>query len=428
METEAESPKFYGWWLLLFLCIVYTIPIGFAFYSPVVLYPFMSSDIGWSRGGIMVGSTSIVLVLGLTGPFTAWMIGRFGARVTIFVGGVIIVLATSIMGVVGHIYPVYVALSLLIGLGVSLGSMIPVQTVVISWFNARRALALGLVMGGGAIGGFLMPQLISSVVLNANGEWRTGWFLIAAVSLVGAIMALIVVRNRPSDMGQYPDGLLPADIEQTNSTKKPIKTYRTAHNWTVRDALKTRAFWLLVIAVAGSFFLWQVIVTQTPFHLQDRGFDPSKAVFFYSLAIGLSIAGRFTIAGLGDTIEPRYLFASGTFCILIGGVLFWFVSPDVAWTAYLYPLVAGFGFGTVFICFPTIIGNYWGAEAFAGVNGLVLPVALTIQAMAAPFAGFFYDIQGNYITILMISGAGSAVGFTAMLLCKPPALGETKNT
>jgi len=370
----------------------------------------------------MVGSTGIVLVLGLTGPLAAWMVGRFGARITIFVGGVIIVVATSLMGIIGHIYPVYVALSLFIGLGVSLGSMIPIQTVVISWFNARRALALGLVMGGGAIGGFLMPQLISSVVLNAGGDWRTGWFLIAVVSLAGAVMALIVVRNRPSDMGQYPDGLLPAEIETTNNARRPIKTYRTVNNWTVREALKTRAFWLLVIAVAGSFFLWQVIVTQTPFHLQDRGFDPSAAVFSYSLAIGLSIAGRFTVAGLGDIIEPRYLFACGTFCILIGGILFWFVSPDVVWTAYLYPLVAGFGFGTVFICFPTIIGNYWGSEAFAGVNGLVLPVALTIQAMAAPLAGFFYDIQGSYLTILIISGAGTAVGFAAMLLCKPPGV------
>jgi MFS family permease len=146
------------------------------------------------------------------------------------------------------------------------------------------------------------------------------------------------------------------------------------------------------------------------------------ATFFYSLAVGLSIVGRFTIAALGDIIEPRFLFAFGAFCILLGGILFWFVTPEAMWTAYLYPLLAGFGFGAAYICIPTITGNYWGPKAFAAISGLISPVTMSIQALAAPLAGFLYDLQGSYFTIMVISWIAAAIGFVAILLCKPPKL------
>jgi MFS family permease len=407
--------------MLLFLWVVYTIPIGFAFYSPAVIYPFMIEDMGWARGEIMFGSTALMLLFGLAGPLAAWMIGRFGARITLATGGAVVTIATILMGLVGHIYSMYLVLSLFVGLGVALASMIPVQTVIVSWFNVRRALAMGLVLGGGAIGGFLAPQIISVAVEASGGNWRIGWFIIAGASIIGIIVAMLMVRNQPSDVGQHPDGLAPHEAEvAVSGTSSVSRIYRTPVDWTLRDALRTPALWLLVGAVACSFFLWQVVVTQGPLHLLDRGFDPAMTAFFYSLAIGLSIVGRFATAALGDIIEPRFLLASGAFCILLGGILFWFVSPGAMWTAYIYPLLAGFGFGVAYVCVPTIIGNYWGSMAFAGVMGLESPIVMSFQAIAAPLAGFIYDLQGSYFTIMIISWILAAVGFVALLLCTPP--------
>jgi len=420
MGARTQAEGFYGWWLLFFLLIVYTIPIGFAFYSPVVLYPFMTSELAWSRGEIMVGFACIMLLLGLGSPLAAWMIGRFGARLTLFAGGLIIATATLLMGLIGDIYPIYVILSALTGLGVAFASIIPVQTVIVFWFNVRRALALGLVLGGGAIGGFLVPQIITAAVQGAGGNWRLGWFMIAIASVIGAVLAILAVRNQPADMGQYQDGLPPDETKVVDGSSRAARIYRTPVSWAVRDAMRTPALWLLVVAVAGSFFLWQIVVTQAPFHLQDRGFDLTTAAFLYSLAVGLSIVGRFAIAGLGDIIEPRFLFAFGVLCILAGGALFWFVSPEAMWIAYLYPLLAGFGFGAAYVCVPAITGNYWGPEAFAGVSGLVSPIVLVFQAGAAPLAGFIYDLQGTYFTVMLIAWAGAAIGFVAMLFCKPP--------
>ena len=425
MIDKTKTKGFYGWWLIFFLWVVYTIPIGFAFYSPAVLYPFMIEDMGWSRGETMIGATALMLFFGITGPLTAWMIGRFGARVTLSTGGAIVAIAALLMGLEGHIYSIYLLSAVFVGLGASFASMIPVQTVVVAWFSARRALAMGLVMGGGAIGGFLAPQIISVAVEAAGGDWRIGWFIIAVASVIGIVVAMLTVRNQPADVGQHPDGRTPHEVEATLSgAGGKSKIYHTPVDWTLRDALKTRALWFLVAAVVCSFFLWQVIVTQGPLHLQDSGFDPAMAAFFYSLAIGLSIAGRFTTAALGDVIEPRFLFACGTLCVLLGGILFWFASPGNMWAAYLYPLLCGFGFGVAYICVPTLIGNYWGSRAFAGIRGVESPIALSFQAIAAPLAGFLYDLQGSYFTILLISWVLAAIGLVAILLCTPPKLKE----
>lgn len=421
MGAKSQAGGFYGWWLLFFLWVVYTIPIGFVFYGPMVLYPFMLEGTGWSRGEIMIGATAMMWLVGLAAPLTAWMIGRLGARFTLFIGELIVAAAALLIGLTGHVYPVYIVLCVIAGFGMSFSSMIPVQTVVISWFSGRRALALGLVLGGGAIGGFVAPQIISAAVIGTGGDWRIGWFIIAAASVVAAVVAVLRVRNRPEDMGQHPDGLGPDEVKSLAAgTRQAARTYRTSASWTLRATVRTPAFWLLIIAQAGCFFLWQVIVTQGPLHLQDRGFDPAMAAFFYSLAIGLSIAGRFTIAGLGDIIEPRFLFAFGALCILGGGILFWFVSPDAMWTAYLYPLLAGFGLGAAYVCMPTIIGNYWGPEAFAKISGLVAPIAMSFPVMAAPLAGFLYDAQGSYLTVMLISWITVVIGFVAILLCTPP--------
>lgn len=421
MRTETETRRFYGGWLLLFLGISYTIQIGFSLYGPAVLFPFMTNATGWTRGEVMVGFTIMALLIGVSGPLAALMINRLGARITIFTGGLIIAVSTVLMGLAGHIYPIYLVLCVFTGLGTSFATMLATQTVIVSWFNARRALAMGLVLGGGAIGGFVAPQIISAAVLNSNGDWRLGWFIIAITAVVGAIVAIAAVRNRPSDLGQYPDGINPDETRQTSADqRKPSRTYRTPVNWTTSDALKSPALWLAVVAMGADLFLWQVIQTQAPFHLRDRGFTAADAAFFYSLAIGLSILGRFVIAALGDSIEPRFLLAGSSILILLGGVLFWFVSPQAQWAAYLYPLMAGFGFGAAFVCLPTILGNYYGARAFASINGIAYPIVAAVQSGATPAAGFLYDIQGSYFSIIVIGCIGTAIAFIAMLLCQPP--------
>ena len=170
-------------------------------------------------------------------PLTAWMITRIGARKTIVIGGCIAASAAFLMSWLGHVYPLFVTLGIFLGLGVSMSAMIPVQTVAIAWFHARRALALGLVLGGGAVGGFLAPQFINWVVMRAGGNWRIGFLLISTASLAGAVVALLAVRNRPWDLGQHPDGMAPRNVTTSPPARsaQPAPTARTMCGPSVRS-------------------------------------------------------------------------------------------------------------------------------------------------------------------------------------------------
>jgi MFS family permease len=437
MSEKIKGAGFYGWWLLPILCLVYSIPIGFALYGPPVINTFMAEDLGWQRGQVNVGYSIIGVMLGMGALIIPWLINRFGPRKTIAIGGIIIALCSVLMAllaqvcitVAGHPYPVmYWIICFFLGLGLSFSTVVPIQTLVLLWFNVHRALALGLVLGGGAIGGFIYPQLISASIINYGNDWRVGWYAIALACVIGAVIALIAVRNRPEDLGQHPDGLDPeAERAAIAHTKhRLIRTYRTPVNWSFRDAVKTRSLWLIVAATAFIFFLWQAVLTQTPAHLQDRGFSPVDTqlifhpAFIYGLILACSIIGRLSVSFLGEKFETRYLIAIAGFSLLVGGVLFTVASRDNLWAAYLYPLLAGFGFGATYVATPLIVGNYFGVASFPSISRITNPVNSIFQFAAPAFAGFMFDIYGSYGTAMLIACSGALVGVVLILFCTPP--------
>ena len=424
--TESQQKPFYGNRLMFFLMFVYAVQMGFALYSRSVIYPFMLQELPWTRAQIMLGHTGSSMLFGFASPVVALLINRYSPKVSLVAGAGLIIVTNTMMGFLGTSYSMYMALSILNGLGLCMSSLLPTQTVIISWFQARRAMALGIVLGGGSIGGFIFPQMVTWIIESSNGAWRMGWFTCALASTLVLILTLILVKNKPSDIGQYPDGIEPGKELETGR-KRPT-TYRSQVNWSLKDAIRSRTLWLIITASAGNLFLWHIMQSQGPFHLQDRGYDAAFASFLYSLAIGSSIFGRFAIAAIGDYIETRYLYAFGVFCILLGGIAFWFASPDRAWVAYFYPILAGIGFGTAFLCRSLMVSNYFGAKSFATISGFTTPVGSLITAFAPPLAGYFFDTTGTYLYILIFAWLFASVAVFASLCCLPPKLPEEAST
>lgn len=428
MDQKNAKGSFYGWWLLPILCLVYSIPIGFALYGPPVINTYMAKSLGWERGQINLGYSIIGILLGMGALFMPFLINRFGPRKTLAFGALVTAVSGLLMAVLGQYYPAYLLLCFFAGLGISFGSVLPVQTLVLYWFNVHRALAMGLVLGGGAIGGFIYPQIISSFIVNAGGDWRVGWYVIAATCFIGAVIAMLAVRNRPEDLGQHQDGLSPERLHQAmqHAKHKPIRTFRAAINWKFRDAVRTRQLWMIIFATGMIFFLWQAVMTQTTFHLRDRGFSPAdpsiflRPDFVYGLILACSIIGRLSISFLGERIESRFLIASAALSLIIGGLLFWVASKETLWAVYLFPLFTGFGFGATYVSVPLITGNYFGVGAFPSISAITNPIGSIFQFSAPFIAGWIYDINGSYAPAVAIACSGAFIGALLILLCTPP--------
>ena len=428
MAAKAKSGGFYGWWLLPILCLVYSIPIGFALYGPPVIYTYMSKSLGWERGQINLGYTIIGIMLGMGALFLPFLINRFGPRKTLVIGAVLTAISGLLVAFCGQVYPVYLLLCFFVGLGLSFGTVLPVQALVLYWFNVHRALAMGLVLGGGAIGGFIYPQIVSACIINFGGDWRVGWYVIAITCFIGAIIAMIAVRNRPEDLGQHPDGLSPEQDREAvlHSSHKPIKTYRSPVNWQFRNAVRQPALWMIVVGAGFIYFLWQAVLTQTSFHLRDQGFSPADPVIFlrpefvYGTILACSIIGRLSISFLGERIESRFLISIAGLSLVIGGALFLLASKDNLWAVYLFPLFTGFGFGATYVSVPLITGNYFGAGAFPSISSITSPVSSVFQFSSPFIAGWMYDVNGNYNLAILIGCSGALIGAIVILFCRPP--------
>lgn len=418
----SPHPGFYGWRMLIALWVIYLTVIGFTFYGTPVMFPYMVKDLGWSRGEVSLGFMTAMLMMGFTSPLSAWSLNRFGGRHTMFVGGMIGATGLLLMLFTDSIMLYVIFFGLLVGTGIALSANIPVQTAITHWFTRKRGTAFGLVMAGGAIGGFIAPMVLTNII-DLSGNWRLGWLVLAAMMLTAGMTSLTFVRNRPADLGQYPDGIDPAaaDGDETGNPGKKPAIYRCDFSWKLADAVRTPQLWMITAMIIGAQFGWQVFITQGPLHLADRGFTPEQYSLIYGTTVGLSVIGRLGAGVLVDRIEPRLIFLCAVVMGAIGSVLQWFISPDNLLTL-LFPAFSGISFGAISIAYPNMIANYWGSAAFASVNGFIFPMMIICNSSAAPLSGAIYDSLGSYFPAYAIAWLMLAVAFFATLAISPPHL------
>ena len=173
------------------------------------------------------------------------------------------------------------------------------------------------------------------------------------------------------------------------------------------------------MATIGSQFIWQILVTQGPLHLADRGFSDYQYGLLYGAAIGFSIIGRLGGGLLNDIIEPRSVFCGALILSFIGSTLFWFANPQNP-AIMIYPLASGIAIGAALVTVPNIITNYWGKNAFAPVYGAIFPIIIFCNSIAAPLAGRIHDSDENYLKAMMAGWALLALAMIATLLLTPP--------
>src|SRR6202044_2480091 len=90
------------------------------------------------------------------------------------------------------------------------------------WFVRKRALALSLMYSGGGIGGFILPPVLSRVIANSNGNWRNGWWNFFGLAAIGAALVIFMVKEKPADLGQVPDGGAEAELAPGQKRSKGV--------------------------------------------------------------------------------------------------------------------------------------------------------------------------------------------------------------
>lgn len=413
--------KFYGWKLLSALWIIVVVNLAFPFYGQSILNAAMLTDFGLDRRTLGWISSLYALMSGLPGPLVAVSIQRIGVRLTLFLGGLLVTLGSVIMATaVSTGLHAALAFGIVIGGGVAMGGIIGGQTGTARWFIRRRALALSIISSATAIGGFLAAPLLNKVIALSNGNWRMGWWLIACLSCVAAIVSMVFVKEKPEDLGQLPDGGANEDKKKQKSAAGSWfgAVHRTSETWTSREALAGPFFWRLMFCQIGVGCGYTVFMAHGVVHLKDLGHSSDTAAW----AIGImAISGLFSkalIGTLGDRIDPRYLWS--VFIAVFGAGQLLAPQADTPVLLVAVAICIGIGFGGGVVCLAAVISNYYGLKAFATLVGVALAVNTIFSALIPPVAGWLYDggygYQGVFYALAILCFFGTIV----LLTIKPP--------
>lgn len=422
MARARGSPA--RWILVGVLWVVYLINMGFPMYGGTVANTYMTDALGMSRGVLGAGFALFTFFQGASGVLVLLCINRRGVRVTLLVGALLIICGALLMRLaVTSSWQYVITYGLVLGLGVGFGAVLPITTLVTHRFSEKRALAMSLVLTAGGVGGLVAAPLVDRVIRAAGGDWRAAWILVAAASAVAALVTLLFIRDKPVDpeaeAGTAP-AILPEDPLSNATLVDTGRVHRTVRDWRAEEALRSPALWLFGVGSLAFTAPFMLCVAHSVIHLRDLGHPSALASMSIGLLTIFSIVGRLVAGVWGDRFEPRLIWSASLILIALGCLALIRASSLLSIVAYTF--LVGNGFGAAYVCRPVAIANYFGASAFASING-VLSTVLTVFTAAIPYlGGLDHDIRGNYTITFVGVAAVAVMGTIGLLSIRPPTL------
>jgi MFS family permease len=408
---------FYGWvnLAIMFFFNIAVMLMMMAF--PYFLTPWIE-EFGWSRG-LASGAQMVSIILsGVAAPMVAIFIMRKGTRLAIVTGNILCVAGLVMLAYQNHIWQLYLGFGVLLGLGMSIGGMLAGMTVINNWFVMKRPAALSISMASMGFSGVIVQPSMAAMIDSIG--WRNTYLVIAAIAFLFCVVVPgLFLRDKPEDLGQVPDGPVTAKPGQVKSKALPHKNvYKTPVDFTAREALRTRALWLLVAYGALQFFVMQGLFSQQIAFLSDLGFSAKKAGYIggvFGAAMGVSQLG-IGFLGLRFKIHSLAVFSMVLGMVGFAILLFAKSVPLILAYAIIYGISQGIGSIAMGNLFP----DYFGRTEFPKIMGYTMPFNTLIMSLGAPITGHIRDISGSYIPAFKILLALLIVSFFCILFAKPP--------
>ncbi len=416
--AAKRSKLFYGWVIVALGFAVMASVGSCVFYSFGIFLKPMIADIGASRGATTIAYSIMMAIQGLLAPVVASIIGKFGTRKLMTTGLTLAAAGLALMSTATQTWQLFLFFGMMTGTGVALGHFLPLSTMATFWFSRKRAMVIGIIMAGAGAGTFVMAPVIAHLIASLG--WRTTWLVLAGIVFtMAAIPSAIFARTRPEDIGLVPDGLQPS-LPNYVPAKIDKKTPFIIDDWDIKPALKTPAIWMITILNSANVFSMMMMNNHQVAHLTDMGFSPVIAASTLGILGGVSAIGRLSSGALAQRITPRHLIAIAFLLEAIGLVIF--INAQTTAAIYAYVILFGLAAGSIVVLHITMIGNYYGAKAYAFLASTVMVINTVIGAGSPVFGGYVYDVAQSYSIPFYTCVGASVIGGICALLAKPPRL------
>lgn len=407
-KRSSSRNWFYGWVIVAVSNLVITVVFGVRL-SFTVFFVALIDEFGWSRADTSLIFSTSMIMFAITSTLTGIGLDKWGARRTFGVGAAILTFGLLLSSQIQNIFQLAVAYGGIAGLGITLLGLGQLSSLISRWFKRRRGMAIGIAFAGSGIGSLLIIPGIEQII-SSHG-WRTAYIFLAGLTFATIPLIIFLLRQNPADKQLRPDGeLLTEGNEYSN---------RSAREWNLRKALQTPAFWLLLVAALGALGPIRMLTVHQLAIFVEAGFERSYAAGMIGLS-GVITSIAFILLGiLSDKIDRRLIYMFGSFSLIaaifiLGGMR---DSVQSSWVL-AYTILLGIGEGSRSSLVTAVASDLFPGNALGAINGAVGAFFALGAAILPWLAGFFYDLQGNYTTGIIIS-VGAVIISTISLWFAP---------
>ena len=407
-----------AWWVALVTFLVLIASAAFRSSTGVMILP-IEDDLGWSRSVTSLAISVNLVVYGVTAPFAAALMERFGIRRIAILALALIALGSGLTAAMTASWQLVFLWGILVGLGTGSTALVFGALIANRWFTKRRGLVVGIFGAAWATGQLVFLPLIARVIEHQG--WRYAALGVALLSAAMIPAVALVLRDRPSDLGIAPYGSEAPPSSEVNTSHSGWKAAQSALA-VLREAARTRSFWLLALTFAICGWTTNGIVSShfVP-SMHDHGVSATTAASLLVIVGAFDIIGTVGSGWLTDRFDPRILLAiyyslRGVALIALPIIL----GPDIDPPLLLVMVLFGLDWVATVPPTVTLCREIWGPERGAIVFGWVFASHMVGAAFAAAISGWIRVIAGDYAFAWWIAGALALIAAVMSLMITRP--------
>ncbi len=405
IPSAFKERIYYGWVVVVTFAVVGTAIWGIR-YTFGVFFKSIETEFVLGRAATSAIYSAQMVLGGVFAILGGWALDRYGPRRVFLLMGLFTGLSLLLSGQAGALWQLFFTYSLFLAMGTS-AIYVGVMSTVSRWFSRRKGLALGIASIGAGLGPLVLAPFATHLI--ASFDWRTAFSILGLVAVLVVVPLSRLLRKDPEEVGLRPDGADTAGLAYDRGA--------IAQHLSLRQAFRTRSFWLVV----SSFFLFAaslfLVVTHLVPHIMDIGFSPAQAAAVLSLMGGATIIGRLLLGIASDRLGRKM---AAVLCTSLQvGAMLWLLWSREMWAFYLFAIMFGLAWGGMGPTMAAIIGDSFGLRQLGAILGVLDAGFNTGAAVGPALGGLIFDFRQSYFLAFLLGALAMVVTTMLILLIRP---------